>query len=389
MREKLDEHLRARPMELKKMQKDGVKVIGVAPGGYMPEELVHACGAVSTSVGLVRGGEPEPILHSGAYIPRWIDTFCRAQIGYKELNEDPLYEIIDLLVVPITDQNIRAMADCFDFYTDIPVFRYGVPHVKKDYALRYYTDGLYLLKEKLEEVTSSKIDYSKLHSSIEVFNRERELLNEISSLRKEANPPISGKEFIRLNHASFLAEKTFMVEMLERILDELRKKSPGTTKGPRILLTGSTIAIGDYKILDILETCGAQVVIEEFTEGMRHYSELVEPGDDIFDALADRYFQRRIGGAYFRPGKERLEYIIKLAKEFRVDGVVWYTLMYRDSWDFEEYYFSDILKKETGLPMLTLRSDYDSSEIALIRTRIETFIETIKRGVNESKGGKI
>lgn len=380
MREKLDEHLRARPSELKKMQRDGVKIIGVAPGGYMPEELVYACGAVSASVGLVRGGEPEPILHSGAYIPRWIDTFCRAQIGYKELKEDPLYEIIDLLVVPITDQNIRAMADCFDFYTDISVFRYGVPHVKKDYSLKYYTDGLHLLQEKLEEVTSSKIDYTKLHKAIELFNRERELLNEISSLRKSDHPPISGKEFIRLNHASFLAEKTFMVETLETMLSELKKKGPYPAKSPRILLTGSTLAIGDYKILDILENNGAQVVIEEFTEGMRHYSELVEPADDIIDALADRYFQRRIGGAYFRPGKERLDYIIELAKEFKVDGVVWYTLMYRDSWDFEEYYFSDILKKETGLPMLTLRSDYDSSEISLLKTRIETFIETIKKG---------
>ncbi len=62
-----------------------------------------------------------------------------------------------------------------------------------------------------------------------------------------------------------------------------------------------------------------------------------------------------------------------------MDGVIWYQLMYRESYKTESYYFPDRLKRETGLSMLTIESDYDQAETGSLRTRIETFIETIRR----------
>jgi benzoyl-CoA reductase/2-hydroxyglutaryl-CoA dehydratase subunit BcrC/BadD/HgdB len=52
--------------------------------------------------------------------------------------------------------------------------------------------------------------------------------------------------------------------------------------------------------------------------------------------------------------------------------------MYREAYKLESYYFPEILKKETGLSMLTVESDYDPSEAGQIRTRIETYIDSIR-----------
>ena len=374
--DKLSAHMRNRVTDLTKLQNGGRKVVGYTPGGYMPEELVYACGALP--VGLIRGGEHEPVLYSGAYLPRWMDTFCRAQIGYKMLGEEPLYQMVDLLAVPLTDNNIRAVADCWDFYTDTEVFRFGVPHEKSDFALKYYLEGINLLRDKLESLTGTKITETKLREAIDLSNKERELLKEISLMRKLEQPPISGRDFVALNHDSFQADKSVMVEVLESLCARLRKQEAPSRKGPRVLLTGSTLAHGDYKILSLIEETGAEVVIEEFAEGIRHYWETVRVDGDLMEALADRYFKRRVPPAWFRPGRERLDFIIKLAKEFHVDGVIWYQLMYRDSYDFESYYFPDMLKKETGLPMLKIESDYDAAETGPFRTRVEAFIETIR-----------
>lgn len=373
--DKLSAHMKTRVIDLTKLQNEGRKVIGYTPGGYMPEELVYACGALP--VGLIRGGEHEPVLYSGAYLPRWMDTFCRAQIGYKMLGEEPLYQMVDLLAVPLTDNNIRAVADCWDFYTDTEVFRFGVPHEKSDFALNYYLEGINLLRDKLESLTGTKITETKLREAIDLSNKERELLKEISLMRKSEQPPISGRDFVTLNHDSFQADKSVMVGALESLCAKLRKQEAPSRKGPRVLLTGSTLAHGDYKILRLIEETGAEVVIEEFAEGIRHYWETVRVDGDLMEALADRYFRRRVPPAWFRPGRERLDFIIKLAKEFHVDGVIWYQLMYRDSYDFESYYFPDMLKKETGLPMLKIESDYDAAETGPFRTRVEAFIETI------------
>ncbi len=375
---KLSDHLATRLIELTHMQGKGTKLIGYTPGGYMPEELVYACGAVP--VGLIRGGDPEPVAESAAYVPRFIDTFCRAQIGYRMLGEEPLYQMIDLLVVPVTDHNIKAIADCFNFFADANVFRFGVPHQKDEHAFEYYLAGLHKLKEKLEEFTGNKIEDGRLREAIDLCNKMRGLLREISLLRLSEQPPITGQEFVRLNHASFIADKTVLISVLESIYEELKKRPTASPKGPRILLTGSTLAMGDYKVLDMTEETGAAIVVEEFAEGIRHYWENVQVNGDLMEALADRYFRRRMPPAWFRPSRERLDYLIELAKDFNVDGIIWYQLMYRSSYDIQSFYFEKILKKALDIPMLKIESDYDVSERGPLRTRIETFVEIIKAG---------
>ena len=276
--EKLSKHLRGRMIDLRRAKDEGKKIIGYTPGGYLPEELLLASGVIP--VGLLRGGEHEPVLTAGAYMPRWLDTFARAQIGYRMMKEDASYQFIDLLVVPVTNNHMRAIADAWDFYTDVEVFRFGVPHRKNERSFQYYLDGIKLLREKLESLTGAEIKDSKLQETVDLCNKQRSLLEEISLMRRSDHLPISGRDFARLNHASFLADKKVMVEVLESLRDELKGRE-GKSPSARILLTGSTMAFGDYKIYDLLEEVGAEVMAEEFAEGIRHYWWKVEPDADL------------------------------------------------------------------------------------------------------------
>ena len=376
-RDILSVHLKNRLVDLSQAKEEGRKIIGYTPGGYLPEELLLASGAIP--ICLIRGGDHSMVELAGAYICRWIDTFCRTQIGYGVSGEDPYYNIIDLLVVPITDNHIRAVSDVLDYNTDIDIFPFGVPHTKDNLALNYYLHGITRLKNRLEELTGVEITDSRLREAINLCNRERELLRDISLMRKSQPIPISSKDFVALNHSSLLADKKVMVEILESTAKEVKKQAVLSFEGPRVLLTGSTLALGDDKVIDITEDAGGVIVIEEFAEGIRPYWEMVKVNGDLMEALADCYFTRRVPPAWFRPGRERLDFLIKLAKDFNVSGVIWYQLMYRESYKTESYYFPDILKREAGLPMLTVESDYDAAEVGPLQTRIETFTETIGR----------
>ena len=372
----LTAHLKNRLADLKKVREEGRKIIGYTPGGYLPEELVLASDAIP--ICLARGGDHSIVELAGAYICRWIDTFCRAQIGYGVSGEDPYYSILDLFVVPVTDNHIRAVMDVLDYHTDIDIFPFGVPHVKEGAALDYYLQGITRLKNRLETLTRNQITESRLREAILLCNRERELLRKISLMRRSTQVPMSSRDFVALNHGSFIADKGFMVEVLESVCEELEGLSPPVQEGPRILLTGSTLALGDRKILDLIEESGGVVVIEEFAEGIRPYWEDVLLDGDPMAALADGYFMRRVPPAWFRPGKERLEFLIRLAKDFNVAGVIWYQLLYRESYKLESFYFPNMLRKETGLSMLTVESDYEAAESGALRTRIEAFIEATK-----------
>jgi benzoyl-CoA reductase/2-hydroxyglutaryl-CoA dehydratase subunit BcrC/BadD/HgdB len=375
--ESLTQHVRGRTGDYAKLKKEGKKLIGFSPGDFLPEDMIIAAGAVPLP--LMRGGTHEAVAESSAYVPRFLDTFCRCQIGHRMLGDDPLYQMPDQVVVTLSDNNTRCIADVWDFYTDVPSYRLGIPHEKDEISTQYFLDGLHLLKENLEGVTGNKIDDAKLREEINVTNKILELLEKISELRKSPNPPITGKQFAQLNHASYYGDKAVVLESLETIYSELKDKE-GPKSLPRVMVIGSTLADGDLKVYDLVEGAGANVVIEEFAEGMRHYWNKVNLEGDTLAALADKHFFRRVPPAWFRPSAdERISFAKKLAKDYAVDGVIWYSLMYRDSYDVQLHYFEKALEKDLGLKTLKVMSDYDTSEIVPMKTRVEAFVETLRR----------
>jgi benzoyl-CoA reductase/2-hydroxyglutaryl-CoA dehydratase subunit BcrC/BadD/HgdB len=378
--ETLMAHVKARPAELIRLKRDGAKIAGYVPNGYMPEELVYASGAIP--IGLVKGGDHEAVIASEAHLFRLLDSFCRSQIGFRALGKEPLYQLPDLLVVPITDRNINAIADSWEFSTDVEVFKYGVPRYKGvKHAFEYYVEGLKLLEQRLEKLTGREINNDRLKEELELSNKINHYLEEISDSRKSQSPGISGKDFFRLNHASYYADRQVLLSALESISLEIKGGEYLLRPGARIMLVGSTLAEGDTKVVDLLEQGGSNIVIEEFSEGIRPHQQKIEIKGDLIRNMASAYLERRISPAVFHGVlKERFDYLFRLIKEFQVDGVVWYSLMYRDCYDREGLLFSRVLEKEAGIPFLKINSDYDAAETGQLRTRIETFIEMVKQG---------
>lgn len=370
----LSTYLEGRVLDLIRLKKEGKKVVGYVPGGFMPEELVWASGAIP--IGLNKGGNYEAVLKSTEFLPRFFDTFSRSQIGYWAL-EDPLYRLPDLIVVPCTDKSIETIASCWELWTETKVFKFGVPHnVDSDHAFQYYLEGLHLLKEELEKLTGYSITEAKLRKEIDLSDRMRLLLRKISEMRKLERPPISGKDFIKLNHASFYTDRDRMVTNLESLSKELSEKDG--KKGPRIFLIGSSIAEGDYKVYDLLESTGADVVVEDFSEGIRPYWGEIEISNDLILALAGYYFKKRTPlPALFRPSTaERFAFLLKLAKDFNVNGIIWYSMLYRESYDIEGVYFGRQAEKK-GFPFIKIVTDYNPAENISLQTRIGAFIESI------------
>jgi benzoyl-CoA reductase/2-hydroxyglutaryl-CoA dehydratase subunit BcrC/BadD/HgdB len=170
-----------------------------------------------------------------------------------------------------------------------------------------------------------------------------------------------------------------MVEVLEAVYNELKSVKAPPQEDPRILLTGSTLALGDNKVHEIVKNAGGTIVMEEFAEGIRPYWEDVNAEGDLMQGLAECYFSQRVAPAWFRPGRERLDFLVKLATEFNVSGVIWYHLMFRESYKIESYYFPEILRKKTGLPVIVIESDYNPNELGSLQTRIEASMEMMRQ----------
>ncbi|MFC2070073.1 2-hydroxyacyl-CoA dehydratase subunit D [Chloroflexota bacterium] len=377
-KEHLDIYLRDRPAQLIEAKKKGVKIIGYFPGNYVPEELIWASGAVP--ICLVEGGSISPTNAALSVVPNVFCPFARAQIGERMSGENPYYNMLDMLVAPITCQHLKKVAEIWEYDGDMEIFKLGVPHqYDGDFELEYYTDRLKVLKDKLQAFTGNEITGEKISESIELYNKMRELLKKLSLMRRTPDSPLSALDFIKLNHASFYADPNFMVDILESTYNELREKqSVSGVKVPRLLLIGPNIAHGDYKILELVKDTGGEIVIEELCEGIRYYWQNIEDTGDLFQSLAKGYLVNRVPCAFMRySAKKRLDFSLKLITDFDVSGVIWYELLCCETYDSESYFFSQKLE-EKGIPMLILESDYGTTDTGQIKTRIGAFIEILK-----------
>jgi benzoyl-CoA reductase/2-hydroxyglutaryl-CoA dehydratase subunit BcrC/BadD/HgdB len=256
---------------------------------------------------------------------------------------------------------------------------------KNPEGFSYFVESLKRTREKLESFTGNKITDEKLQQAISLYNRIRGLLNKISLMRQPEHLPISTLDFIKLNHASYLADPKVMVEALDSICHELeqQKKKPSSGK-PKLLLIAPNIALGDYKILRVIEEAGGEICCEEICEGVRTYSVNVGTnGRDPLEALAIKYIKNREVPCAFMTDsiRPRFDYAVKLAKKFQVDGVIWYQLKMCETYDIESVFFAKHLR-EHNLPMLKLESEYDLSDKQQLSTRIEAFLETLERRVS-------
>jgi benzoyl-CoA reductase/2-hydroxyglutaryl-CoA dehydratase subunit BcrC/BadD/HgdB len=92
-------------------------------------------------------------------------------------------------------------------------------------------------------------------------------------------------------------------------------------------------------------------------------------------ALAERYIS--IPCACMTPNDRRIDTIIDLAKQFKFEGVVYYTLQSCHSYNIERYRVQQALKK-AGIPMLAIETDYGDSDVEQIGIRVEAFLEMLR-----------
>ncbi|MBN2405603.1 MAG: 2-hydroxyacyl-CoA dehydratase, partial [Coriobacteriia bacterium] len=331
----IDSLMDARLRSLEEAHDNGKKVVGYLPGGYVPDELIYASGAIPLC--LSHGGDARPAEEGLSLTPNIICPFARAQIGETWLQTNPLYEKLDLIVVPCTCQHLKQAGDVWEYYEKVEVFKLGVPYDNKDaYEIDYFRDRLLVLKERLESLTGNEITDARLTEAIALYNRLRGLLKTLSLTRREPRPRISALDFVRLNHVSMYADPVMMCETLEAVIGGLPEVDVLPVRRPRVMLAGPALAFGDDQILKMAATAGVDVVIEDIFEGIRDYGQVVDGDGAPLDVLARSYLIRERPAAFMRGAtRKRVDRVLELIADFDVQGVLWYQLLCCELYDEE------------------------------------------------------
>jgi benzoyl-CoA reductase/2-hydroxyglutaryl-CoA dehydratase subunit BcrC/BadD/HgdB len=365
--------------ELKKAKEEGKKVIGTFCL-YVPDEIIFALDAIG--VGLC-GGTNFSNYASEDILPANICALIKSAIGFGIGNICPYYAMTDILIGETTCDGKKKAWEVLNKYK--PVYVMETPQCKsRPQAREHFITEIKSLIAKLEEVTGKKLTKENLKTAMEKISKKRAQMRRVYEARKANPAPISGKDALLMSQVAFYDDPDREIEMVGNLADELEKRIKVgigviDKNAKRIIISGTPMAIPNWKMHHIIESNGAVVVAEETCTGTRYFdSEFSEIKgdtiDDLLEILADRYLG--INCACFTPNVDRLNDIKRLVKDYNADGVVLYTLSFCQPYDVEAVSFEKILKKE-GIPVISITTDYSSEDQSQLTTRIQAFLEML------------
>lgn len=366
-----------RVRELRQHGMDGGKVVATYCV-FVPEEIVIAAGAIQ--VGLCAGTQFSVPL-ADQVLPQNTCALIKSSFGFKLGRVCPYLQTSHLIVGETTCDGKKKMFEILNEYQ--PVYVMEVPNKKTQMSRDLWRGEVLAFKDVVERLTGNEIGADRLSLAVKLINDRRRALQRLYNARKTRPVPISGKDALLVTQVSFYDDPGRFIQQVGALCEELDSRID-TGEGvfpddaPRILISGSPMAIPNWKLHHILETSGAAVVCEESCTGTRAFADLVPESDgtveDQMQAIADRYMQ--IHCACFTPNDERLDDIVRLAREYEVDGVVHYNLQFCHTYANEAVKVERRLKEE-GLPVLALETDY-SDDTGQIKSRIDAFLEMIR-----------
>lgn len=371
-----------RPAELIEHQKQGGKVFGTFCV-YVPDEVIIAAGAIATGL---CGGSQFWVPGGEKVLPANTCPLIKASVGARLDRTCPFFLIADMFIGETTCDGKKKAWEILN--QDVPVYVMDLPQMKRAKDVAAWEEEIRLLIARVEEFTGNRVTPEALADAIRLINKKRAALARLYKARQASPVPISGKDALLVTQIAFYDDPTRNAEMVNKLCDELDQRiagrAPAGGRGvfpadaPRIMITGSPMAIPNWKLHHIVESSGAPVVVEETCTGVRYFEHPVDESQTTLDgqikALASRYMQ--INCACFTPNPGRIDDILRLVKEYQVDGVIDYSLQFCNLYATEGYLVQQALK-EAGIPVLHLETDYSEQDFEQLRTRVGAFLEML------------
>ncbi len=253
----------------------------------------------------------------------------------------------------------------------------SVPHKDDERAVGRMAEEIANLVIALEEFGGVRIDQKALWNSISVYNRMRVLLRTLYDLRKRTVPPVTGAEALGIVSSATIMPKEEFNQELEALLPYLKGRTAfPANPGPRILVSSDELDHPGY--IQLVEEAGGVVAMDDNVPGSRYFWGLVDTSlSDPVYALAQRYLSQPAHPRMFAWDKQ-VEQVIDWVDEFNIHGVIKLAEVYSYPRLMRVPYFQAKLK-ERGIPCITLEREYRLANVGQLTTRVEAFVEMLKR----------
>lgn len=346
------------------------KLVG-AMCSYVPEEIFYAAGILPLRI--LGAHEPQNVTEPhifGMYCPFSRDVLAQGLLGR--------YDYLDAVTTAYPCMHLGQAFDSWVSHVTPKYFYVNMPNrVQGPYALRFLI-GLYEeLKRQLEEWTGREITDAALKDAIDLYNENRALLRQIYEARKSDDLPLTGTESMYVTTGNLFMDKKDANKLLKETIEkEFPERKVKSSSDIRLMIVGSEN--DDIKFLEMVEGFDAVIVTDDHCTGSRYFWNQVQVQDGLIEAVARRYIDRPVCPQRDYPERRRLGYLLDMAKDWNVKGVIVIQQKFCDPHELDKVALLEFFKKH-NIPTLYLELDV-TVPIGQFKIRVEALLESLREG---------
>ena len=284
-------------------------------------------------------------------------------------------------VLPSSCDGKRKLAEPLSDYK--PTFVFNLPP-EQDAGryLKFSVAELERLVAFVSGITGVRLTRKRLLNAVRRGQRRTQIVRRLQDARAVNPEALSVRDFFLIIQASFSGEsfETWYAEA-SAVLTKVEAYKPARKRlRPRLVLTGAPIVWPNFKILNLIEESGADVVADTLCTGAQSCFDPVMVDETGRKALLRMLALRYVFASpcpCFISQATRLSRVLDLVDEYQADGVVNNGLRLCQLFDIEAHRLSAILK-EHKIPFINLRTDYSLEDTEQLRVRLEAFLETVE-----------
>lgn len=309
-----------------------------------------------------------------------ICPLAKASFG-SLLRKGSLTDTCDIFIVPTSCDAKRKMGEFLSDHK--PIFMFNLPH-EKNYSLysKFSYEEILRLVDFLSSHLKSKLSRKKLFDIIKLKQKQTTLLRKLQEIRIKMPEALNISDLFLIVQSSLFYPNDLSqwITETEKVLEEISEFKPERKNlRPRIVLTGAPMVWPNFKVLNIIDECGADVVADTLCTGVQSCFDPVVIDEKskkaLLRALINRYVFASICPCFISQ-TSRINRVLDLVEETKADGVINYSLRLCQIFDLEKYRLDKVVK-QNKITYMNINTDYSLEDKEQLRVRIEAFLETL------------
>jgi benzoyl-CoA reductase subunit C len=350
-------------------------VIGSFPMNF-PGELAHAAGALP----LILQESSDPITYGHGLLFPFYCGYTRSMVDQAAKGD-----LSGLDAIMFGDHCVQLLGAADAIRMQLPntrvIFFQLISSMCDPWTLGRSIESFGELKSELEDFIEKPIEDGALRDSIRLFNHNRQLLRNLYAMRESGAVALTATQMQHAVKSSMIMDKAEHTALIEALLTDLERNPRPRAEGLRLHLSGHFCQAPKPEILEMIESCGAIIVGDDLYHGFRYISTDVSPEGDPIAALAQWYMARNTGV----PCPTRVqndvdwdEYLLNAISREKAQGMI---VLMAKFCEPHMYYYPEVKEafERRGVPHLLIETEHESMALESLKTRVETFIEIVKR----------